>query len=149
MSPRVHEPWWLGGRVRQKNTNFGKRKLDVFPVLSDTLTSMVHEKNRFQVLLGVAQIKWNFWKYMGVKKSKWNSIKWGPKICWMMRGFQIWPQNSSRITFDPLFGQKNYQKWAKYDILPTFDSFFTKKGQILSDLNSEVTFIILSSFCIF
>ena len=41
-----------------------------------------------------------------VKKSKSeNCIKWGPKICRMTRGFQIWPQNSNRITFDPLLVQ--------------------------------------------
>ena len=27
-----------------------------------------------------------------------------------MRGFQIWPQNLNRITFDPLFGQKTVEK---------------------------------------
>ena len=42
-----------------------------------------------------------------------NNIKWGPKRCEMMTGFQIWPQNSNRITFDPLL-DKNCRKLAKY-----------------------------------
>ena len=39
----------------------------------------------------------------------------------MMRGFQIWPQNSNWITFDPLLGKKTIEKLAKYPILPVFD----------------------------
>ena len=47
----------------------------------------------------------------------------------MMRGFQIWPQNSNRITFDPFFGQKNVENWqSRYLIEPIFDSFFGEKG---------------------
>ena len=43
-------------------------------------------------------------------------------------GFQIWPQNSNRITFDRLFGQK-CRKQTKLVILPVFDVFFgTKRG---------------------
>ena len=34
----------------------------------------------------------------GKKKCK-NHIKWVPKICKMIRRFQIWPQNSNRVTF--------------------------------------------------
>ena len=53
-------------------------------------------------------------KSMGGQKSKCkNHIKWGSKKCKMMRGFQIWLQNSNQVTFDP-FWQKNCQKLAKY-----------------------------------
>ena len=44
----------------------------------------------------------------------------------MMRGFQIWPQNSNRIRFDPFLAKK-LSKWAKSDILPISDSFLAKK----------------------
>ena len=44
-----------------------------------------------------------------------------------MWGFQIWPQNSNRIKFDPLFGQKMYFKGVKSDILPT-STVFGQKG---------------------
>ena len=49
---------------------------------------------------------------MEVKKSNFEiHIKWEPIMRKMMRGFQIWPQNSNRITFDPFFGQKkNFRK---------------------------------------
>ena len=51
-------------------------------------------------------------------------------ICKMMRGFQIWPQNSNRITFDPPFGQKLKSRdlWKNPKKIPRFDSFFAKKG---------------------
>ena len=46
----------------------------------------------------------NAWE---VKKSKCeNNNKRGPRISQMMRGFQIWPQNSNRITFDPFLAKK-------------------------------------------
>ena len=49
----------------------------------------------------------NFENAWEVKKWKCEShFKWEPIICKIMRGFQVWPQNSNRITFDPLFGQK-------------------------------------------
>ena len=32
----------------------------------------------------------------------------------MTRGFEIWTQNLNRRTFDPLFGQKNGLKLAKF-----------------------------------
>ena len=45
-----------------------------------------------------------------VKKSECeNDVKWGPITCKMMRGFRIWPQNSNRITFDHLLGQKTVE----------------------------------------
>ena len=51
----------------------------------------------------------------------------GPKISKMIKGFQIWPQNSNRITFDPIFGQKTVEN---RDIFknPFFDIFFGQKG---------------------
>ena len=42
----------------------------------------------------------------------------------MSRGFQIWPQNSHRTIFGPLFGHKTVDNW----ILPVFDSFLPKLG---------------------
>ena len=43
------QTWWLEGEgvgFAKKNTNFGKRKRDgCFPVVSDKLSSMVHEKS--------------------------------------------------------------------------------------------------------
>ena len=46
----------------------------------------------------------------------------GPIISKITRGFQIWPQNSNRITFDP-FWPKNFRKLAKSDILASFRYF--------------------------
>ena len=63
----------------------------------------------------------NAWE---VKKSKCeNHAKCGPTICKMMRGFEIWPQNSNRIIIDPLFGQKTVENrdFSKY---PYFRQFF-------------------------
>ena len=52
----------------------------------------------------------NFENAWDVKKSKFeNHIERGPIICKMTRGFQIWPHNSNRITFDPLFGPKTVE----------------------------------------
>ena len=50
----------------------------------------------------------------------------GPTRCALMRVFQIWSQNLNWITFDPIFGKKNYQKLTKRGILPVFDSFLRK-----------------------
>ena len=33
-----------------------------------------------------------------------------------MRGFQIWPQNSNRITFDSFFGKKEPSKSSTYSV---------------------------------
>ena len=107
-------------------------------------------KNQFHPLLGVAKIIWNFWKWMEAEKSKCkNNAKMGPKICEMMRGFQIWPQNSNPIIFDPFLGQKTVQKWqtTRYSVFLTV--FWEQRGHILSDLNYEAKFRILSSFRIF
>ena len=47
-----------------------------------------------------------------------------------MRGFRIWPQNSNRITFNPLFGPRTVKYWEnnrfRQNII--FDSFFGQKG---------------------
>ena len=44
-------------RVVKKNTNFGNwNQLEWFPMVSDMLSSMVHGRNHFQALLGVAKI---------------------------------------------------------------------------------------------
>ena len=67
-----------------------------------------------------------------VKKSKCeNHVKSGPIICKMMRGVQIWPQNSNRITFDPFLGQKLSNLEIFLEIFwfsRDFDSFFGQKG---------------------
>ena len=67
-----------------------------------------------------------------VKKSKSeNRIRLGPIICKMMRGFQIWPQNSNPITFDPLFGQKTVESrdfWKNPQKIFRDSSFLAKKG---------------------
>ena len=38
-----------------------------------------------------------------------NRINWGSVMCKMTRRFQIWPQISDQITFEPLFGQKTVE----------------------------------------
>ena len=70
----------------------------------------------------------------------------------MKRGFQIWPQISNWISFHPFFGQKNVENSDifKFPIKNLFSTvFFQKKGQMLTDLNYEARFEILSSFLIF
>ena len=57
---------------------------------------------------------WKLWKCMESKKSKFeNNIKWGPKMCKMTGGFQIWPQNWNWITFDPFWPKKKLSKMGK------------------------------------
>ena len=77
-----------------------------------------------------------------VKKSKCeNHIKWSPKICQMMRGFQIQPQNSNQIIFDAF--------WPKYMVDQNGGSTAGPKGgQMSIDLNFDAIFEILSSFSI-
>ena len=66
----------------------------------------------------------NAWE---VKKSKFeNIIKWEPIISQMMRGFQIWPQNSNRTTFD-LILDKKLSNIGILENNPIFDSL-SKKG---------------------
>ena len=65
---------------------------------------------------------------MAKKSRRENDNKWGPKRCQMMRGFQIWHQNSNRIKFDPFMAKKKTGKLAKSGIMPTppiFMSFGT------------------------
>ena len=65
---------------------------------------------------------------MGAKKSKCeNHIKWDLKRCRMMRGFQIWSQNSNWIPFDPLFGQKTVENRLNR-LFCKFSTFFGPKG---------------------
>ena len=66
-----------------------------------------------------------------------------------MRGFQIWPNNSNWITFDPPFGQNKHWKCVTLDMLPILTVLGQNGGQILFDLNFEAKFGILSSFSIF
>ena len=42
----------------------------------------------------------------------------------MPRGFQMWPQNLNRTTFEPLFGPKTIENWKN----PVFDRFWPKRG---------------------
>ena len=53
----------------------------------------------------------------------------------MLRGFQIWPQNSNRITFDPLLSKIKRRKLAQYPIQPILTVFGHKGGKILFDFN--------------
>ena len=109
------------------------------------------QKNRFQALIGVANlINLFFENALEVKASKCeNHIKSVPKICKMMRGLQIWPQNWNRIRFDPFSGQKSCQNGLNWVFCQFPTVFGKKKVQVLTDLNSEARFGILSSFYIF
>ena len=77
-----------------------------------------------------------------------NHFKCGPKKCEMMRGFQIWPQNSNRITFDPHFSQKKTVKNGNISDLAYFRQFFWggKRVPRLFNWSFEARFGILSSF---
>ena len=66
-----------------------------------------------------------------------------------MRGFQIWSQNSNRITFDPIFGQKTVENGENINFASFLPFFGQKWGQMLSDVNFETRFGILSSFSTF
>ena len=49
----------------------------------------------------------------------------------MKRGFQIWPQNSNRITFDPFFGQKTVENrdiFKNSYKIPILTVFWPKMG---------------------
>ena len=76
---------------------------------------------------------WKFWKCTGSKKKTKceKSYQMEPMICKMMRAFQIWPQNSNRIIFDPLFCQNTVKSRDFLDIFwfsSNFDSFLAKRG---------------------
>ena len=61
----------------------------------------------------------SFRKCVVSRKIKMRKLfQMGPIICKMIRVFQIWPRNSNRITFDPLFLQKKTVK--------SRDFFFSK-----------------------
>ena len=66
-------------------------------------------------------------------------------MCW----FQIWPQNSKRITFDPFLAKKLSKIGKTFDLAYFRNVFGQKRGQMLSDLNSEGRFGISSLFYIF
>ena len=83
--------------------------------LSDTFFSAVHDdiikiyiflkENNSHAHTCVQNITWD------VKKRKCeNHTKWSHKRCKMMRGFQIWPPNSSQTTSERLFGPPKYSK---------------------------------------
>ena len=44
------------------------------------------------------------------KIKTWKSYQRDPKGCEMMKGFEIWPQNSNSITFDPFLQKKKLSK---------------------------------------
>ena len=87
------------------------------------------QKNRFQALIGVANlINLFFENALEVKASKCeNHIKSVPKICKMMRGLQIWPQNWNRIRFDPFSGQKSCQNGLNW-VFCQFPTVFGQKN---------------------
>ena len=62
------------------------------------------------------------------KIKMWKSCQIGPKISKMMKWFQIWPQNVSRITFDPFFGQKTFEYWQNTRFSQFSAVFFYQKG---------------------
>ena len=67
----------------------------------------------------------------------------------MRRGFQFWPQNYIRITFDPLFCKKKTVENSLNRVFANFRRFLGRRwGQMLSDLNFEARFGILSPFSI-
>ena len=49
-------------------------------------------------------------------------------MCKMMRGFQIWPQSSNRITFNSLFGEKTVENLPNWVFCQFSSLFFAKKG---------------------
>ena len=91
------------------------------------------------------------WHHRNKQSKCENRNKWGPSDATthhLMRGSQIWSQNSNRITFDPLFDPKKTQNLAKYPC-SIFSTVFCPKGRhMLFDLNFEAKFEILSAFCI-
>ena len=54
----------------------------------------------------------------------------------MKRGFQIWPQISNPISFDPFFGQKTL-KLAKYASNCTCGQFFFRKRFFLVQIRNQ------------
>ena len=56
-----------------------------------------------------------------------NYIKCGTKRCQMMRGLQIWPQNSNRITFDPILAQKTVKNCLSL-VLANCQQVLAKRG---------------------
>ena len=61
-----------------------------------------------------------------------NHTKSGPKRCEMMRGFQIWPQNKNRISFDPLFAPKTVENRLNRVLRQLSTVFGPKMGKCYS-----------------
>ena len=55
-----------------------------------------------------------------------------PKICKTMRGFQIWPQNSNQLRFEPFFfWPKTVGNWQNTQFSPFWQLFWPEKGSNL------------------
>ena len=92
-------------------------------------TRCAHHENEILKKIGGAPLPEFFENALELQKSKCkNHVKWGPIICKMMPGFQIWPQNSNRITFDLLWAKK-LSKIGKIPDLANFDIFCQKGGK--------------------
>ena len=68
-------------------------------------------------------------------------------MCKMMRRFQIWPQNSNRITYDPFFGKKTSNSSKVHTRFSQFSTvFWSIRGS--NDIRFELwaIFGILSHF---
>ena len=66
-----------------------------------------------------------------------------------MGGFQIWPQNSNCITFDPVFDKKKLWNWQNTELANFRDLFCQKGGHMFCDLNFEARFEIFDHFTYF
>ena len=72
-----------------------------------SLNTMRSSEKRNSKKIGGAPLPKFFENALEAKNSKCeNHVKWEPIICKMRRGFQIWPQNSNRTTFDLLLTKK-------------------------------------------
>ena len=89
---------------------------------------MVHEKNQFQALLGVAEIIQNFWKCMGGQKVKMQKLY--QVGAYDMQNDERIPNLASEFKSDniwPIFGQK-MSKSAIIGYFANFRHFLAKKG---------------------
>ena len=78
----------------------------------------------------LARTFWFFLKKHGISKKSQckNHVKRGHFICKIMRGFQIWPHNSNRITFGPLLGQRTVES-RDFENIRRISLFSTVFGQ--------------------
>ena len=67
-----------------------------------------------------------------------------PTIISHIKIFPIWPQNLNRIAFDPVLNQKKAENWQNTQFCQFQPSFCQKWGQVLSNLNFETGYGILS-----